>query len=307
MSMKHTVLVTCARGTVGAETVGRLASAGLDVKAGVRTAGELGMRHPRVREVVCDFENRSSLQAALDGVQSLVLITPVDPASADYAARSIDAAKVAGVQHIVRLSGAIATLADTALGSWHASAESHLARSGIPHSVLRPTLFMQNFATYYRPDSLGYFYVASGDACANYVDVRDVADVAAHLVETRAVSTSPLLITGPEPIRSKDVALCLSAVSGRTIRSGRISPRQAALAMRLMGLPRWAVAAFRQIHELICEGFYDCTSNAVSHAVARPPRSVSEFASDHAATFADPGAGWPASLGARILLHLAPT
>lgn len=305
--MKHSVLVTCSRGTVGTQTVQRLASAGFDVSAGVRSAGDLRTRNPGVHEVVCDFERPSTVEEALDGVQSVVLITPVCPESAEYAMRFIDAAKAAGVQHVVRLSGAIASLAtETALGSWHASVENHLARSGLAFSVLRPTLFMQNFATYYRPDSLGYFYIASGDARANYVDVRDVADVATHLVEKGSASALPLLITGPASVRSTEVARCLSAASGRTIRNGFISPRQAALAMRLMGLPGWAVAAFKQIHELICDGFYDCHSDAVLEAIARPPTSVSLFASDHAATFAKAGAGWANSVGARMLLRLAP-
>jgi uncharacterized protein YbjT (DUF2867 family) len=236
-----------------------------------------------------------------------VLITPVCPESAEYAIRFIDIAKSCGVQHVVRISGAIAELgSSTMLGSWHRSVEEHLSRSGLSFSVVRPTLFMQNFASYYRPDSLGYFYLPSGEGRANYIDARDIADVVVHLIQTGVESTAPLLLTGPAPLHRTEVARLFSAATGRKIRSGRITPRQAALGMRLMGLPRWAVGAFREVHELICEGFYESRSDVVLEKSWHQPRSLSVFACDNAAAFETPNAGWASSLAAKVLVGLAP-
>jgi uncharacterized protein YbjT (DUF2867 family) len=260
-----------------------------------------------VQEVIFDFDQKASVQRALVGVETVLLITPVCPESAEYAVQFIDEAKRSGVRHIVRLSGLIAgSSSETMLGRWHASAEDHLVRSGIAYSILRPTLFMQNFATYYRPDAMGYFYVASGAGRANYVDVRDVAEVAARLIEHGPISSEPFTVTGPAGLPSSDVAHALSAAAGRKIVSGRITPRQAALAMRLMGMPRWAVAAFRQIHELMCEGFYDRVSDAVMEQTNRQPRPFTLFASDYASVFAGRGAGWASSLAAQMLVRVAP-
>jgi uncharacterized protein YbjT (DUF2867 family) len=305
--MKHPILVTCSQGAVASRVIPRLASAGVGVKAGVRTLRREAGNTPFVQPVVCDFAQRASVQRALAEVETVFLVTPVSPKSADHAAQFIDEAREAGVRHIVRLSGMIAASGtETLLGRWHASTEDHLARSGIPCSILRPTLFMQNFATYYRPDAMGFFYVACGSGRANYVDVRDVAEVATHLVERGAACPAPLTLTGPAALRVGEVADALSAAAGRSIVSGRITPRQAALAMRLMGMPRWAVAGFRQIHELMCEGFYDSVSGAVPEQTGRPPRSFARFASDHASVFAGRGAGWTSSLAARALVRVAP-
>jgi uncharacterized protein YbjT (DUF2867 family) len=305
--MKHPVLVTCSRGTVGTSVVQRLAAAGVGVRAGVHALSREATKTPLVSEVICDFEQRASVQRALADVESVILITPVCPESAEYAARFIDEAKQTGVRHIVRLSGLIAASgSETTLGQWHASAEGHLVQSGIAHSILRPTLFMQNFATYYRPDALGYFYVASGTGRASYVDARDVAEVAAHLIEHGPVSSEPLTLTGPAALHSSDAAHALSVVAGRKIVNGRITPRQAALAMRLMGMPGWAVAAFRQIHDLMCDGFYDCVSDAVMEKTNAQRRPFERFASDYASVFAGRGAGWASSIAAQVLVRVAP-
>jgi uncharacterized protein YbjT (DUF2867 family) len=304
---KHSILVTCSHGTVGNKTVQRLAAAGLRLRAGVHAMKAVPTATGNVQPVLCDFDQRASVQRALAGVETALLITPVCPAAVDYAARFIDDARECGVRHVVRLSAVVATSNTSAmLGQWHASTELHLVRSGIAHSILRPTLFMQNFATYYRPDSLGYFYVASGMADANYIDARDVADVAAHLLEHGPRSDGPLMLTGPASLCSSDVAVALSQAAGRQIMNGRITPRQAAVAMRLIGMPGWATTAFRQIHELMCEGFYDCTSFAVLEETGRTPRTIARFASDHKAFFASPGSGWANSLAARLLLRIAP-
>lgn len=306
--MHSPILVTCSRGTVGSQVVKQLTASGRQVKAGVHAAPTEAGTSASVQEVHCDFSKPISVRRALEGVQAVMLITPVCPESADYAMAFIDEAKQAGVRQIVRLSGAIAAdESGAALGRWHRAAEDHLVTSGIDYSILRPTLFMQNFATYYRPDSLGYLYVACGAGRANYVDARDVAESAVRIIEGGQSTNMRQLLTGPAPLSSGEVAAALSASAGRKIASAQITPRQAALAMRLMGMPQWAVAAFKEIHELMWAGFYASSpSDAMARLLEGPPRSIQKFAADYSDAFATGGAGWASSIAARLLVRVAP-
>jgi uncharacterized protein YbjT (DUF2867 family) len=305
--MEPRVLVTCANGTVGSEVVARLLAAGRSVRAGVRRkAWAKESERSGGATVECDFERTETLKRALCDIDSAVLITPVSPRSVDDAIRFIDLARRAGVRRIVRLSGAIASdTSGAALGRWHRAAEEYLTASGLEHVVVRPTLFMQNFIRYYRPDALGNIYLPSGAARINHVDAHDVAQVLANLAAPGAAGAGrTFLATGPQALCAAELAVVLSDAAGRSVRSARIAPRQAAIAMRTMGMPLWAVRAFQEVHELMRDGFYDFDAPTIAQICNRPPCSFTAFARREAGLLRQPGAGFAMSIAARFLVRL---
>src|SRR5438094_9573203 len=94
----------------------------------------------------------------------------------------VDAAKRAGVRHIVKLS-LIGVDAGPRfmLGEWHAANEQHIRESGLAFTFLRPNSFMQNFITYFPPRN-GAIYLPWGTGTASFVDTRNIASVAAEVV-----------------------------------------------------------------------------------------------------------------------------
>jgi uncharacterized protein YbjT (DUF2867 family) len=91
------ILVTGATGNVGSETVRLLADQQQPVRALVRDPSRL--QRAGVDVVTGDFDDPGSLDAAMDGVDTVVLVSPAIP---PQEISVIDAAVRAGVTHAVK-------------------------------------------------------------------------------------------------------------------------------------------------------------------------------------------------------------
>ena len=184
------ILVTGATGRVGSEIVRALVAARAPVRAFVRdrerAAEILG---PDVELAVGDFGDRSSVRAALDGVDALLLSCADDPRRVDWERAAIDEAIDAGVGRVVKLStiGA-APDAPVAFWQWHGLVEDYLRASGAPFVVLRSSFSMSNPGLRVAPD---------GTARVAMVDPRDVGAAAAMVLQGVGEDGRTYTLTGP--------------------------------------------------------------------------------------------------------------
>src|SRR5262249_12397242 len=138
--------VTGAAGLNGAAAVHEFARHGEPIRALVRNraqARELD-ESPTVELVEGDMLVPETLGPALDGADRVLLISSSSPRMAETQCTFIDAAKKAGVDHIVKFSGLNAAV-DSAFRftRMHGEIERHLERSGLAWTHLRPSQFMQ--------------------------------------------------------------------------------------------------------------------------------------------------------------------
>ena len=137
----------------------------------------------------------------------------------------IEAATRAGIERIVKLSANGARPDNpVALMRWHAQGECTLEDSGLGHTVLRPQLYMQNFLRFGPSISAeGRFTAPMGDRRFAFVDVRDVARVAAAALLEEAHAGAAYVVSGPEtpPRRS-------ARPSGRRSRTNPRTPKPSA-------------------------------------------------------------------------------
>lgn len=109
-----------------------------------------------VRVIKGDLDDRSSLDAAVDGAQGVFSVTsfwdrtPGSTRGPEREARQgknlLDAAKAAGVAHVVQASGAGVTIAPSlAVNRGKLEVEEHGLSLGIPLTILRSVFFMDNF------------------------------------------------------------------------------------------------------------------------------------------------------------------
>src|SRR3954452_18013711 len=96
------ILVTGANGTVGSETVSQLVEAGRRVRALVRESAKATHFGPEVEIVLGDLARRERLSAACAGVEKAVVLS-TGPELSTLEGNAYDAAKNAGVEHIVKL------------------------------------------------------------------------------------------------------------------------------------------------------------------------------------------------------------
>ncbi|WP_440991732.1 NmrA family NAD(P)-binding protein [Haloarchaeobius baliensis] len=208
------VLVTGATGTVGSHVCTELVEHGDSiVRAAVRDPA--GYDGPVDEVVAFDFTDPATYRAAFADVDSLFLVRP--PAISRVArdvVPALAAAVGAGVEHVVFLS---VIGADRNPLVPHAKIESWLSDSGVDTAFLRASFFMQNLLTEHLAEvRAGELFVPAGRGETSFVDARDVAAVAAVLLERSR--TGAYDITGPESLTYHEVAAILSAELDHDVR-----------------------------------------------------------------------------------------
>ena len=181
--MPEKVLVTNATGKAGRECCRALSDAGYTVFGTTRSehSGK-SLTNIGVTPVVCDYTKEMPKALQVSGAKLLLFITDFFKAAKNNAdteeahgKHAVDAAKAAGIQHTIFVSVADAEKFPRACTHLLAKPriEAYLRASGIPHSILRPGTFFENFddAANFNPLKKGkLFFLMTEKAkfCATY-------------------------------------------------------------------------------------------------------------------------------------------
>jgi uncharacterized protein YbjT (DUF2867 family) len=130
---------------------------------------------------------------------------------------------------------------------------------------------------------LGEIRTAAGDGKLGWVDARDIAASAAVLLADLDMDArSDYLITGPHGMSYPQAAQIITAQTGRQVRVERITEEEQAAAYRASGMPAQFADALAAVERAIKTGREDQVSTAVLDLTGHPPRTFTEFVSDHA-------------------------
>jgi uncharacterized protein YbjT (DUF2867 family) len=277
------ILVTGASGKVGSRLVPRLAARdGVAVRAFVRDADRAAPLRACGAELARGtFEDAGAVRAAVDGVDTLVLITAASPAAADQAGAFLAAARAAGVRKIVRLSVFRAAADGPAdVTRLHGRTDDALRRTGLTYVILRPPFFMQNLVGMAAPSIVrdGTLPFGVGDGRLGLIDLRDVVECVEAGAVSDACDDEVVTLTGPESLGFGDVAGRLALALGRPVRYVPVSPEAVAQAIRALGLGDWYAGVMRDLCRAYGENWGDVTTNGVARLTGHPPRSVDAFA-----------------------------
>ncbi len=276
------ILVIGGTGTVGSALLRNLVAGGENVVAATRDPSrKLGHNIATVRY---DFDDPSTVDAALDGVDRIFYLTrPADPRAAEVAAPLFEKARALGVRHIVNMS-ALGASDDSALRQ----VELALEASGVPYSLLRPNWFMQNFSSGNYGDMIrgqrGLFLPGAAAACS-FIDIHDIAAVAAKLLVGRKPTGTTYVLTGPESLRFAQVAQKISAVAGSPITYMPISDADLASALAAQGMPDYVTDFMLGLFRAMRSGQNAAVTSDVHSILGHAPRSFAAFASESVASF----------------------
>lgn len=282
------ILITGATGTNGQELVRQLAAAGHRVRALVRNpAKAANLNGVNVELAVGDFDQPTTLDAALRGIEKAFLLTPVAEHFVERQTAFIQAAKRAGVRHLVKFSGMGADArASSELLRLHAQTDEMLRRSDVPFTILQPNAFHQNMlGSVGAIKAQGRFYLPLKNAAQSTVDVRDINAVACKALTSSSHEGKAYVITGPEALTFRQVADKLSAVVGRKIEYVDVPLSAAADGMRQSGMPEWNVRVVAELLGYFASGAAATVTDTDPRLLGRPAISFEQFAKEYRAAF----------------------
>jgi uncharacterized protein YbjT (DUF2867 family) len=280
-------LLTGSTGSVGLSLAKLLSQRGIPYRAMVRDvakASALGLAGAEWMQG--DFQDPASLRQALDGIERVFLLAPPVENIDRIEARFLDIAAACGVSHIVNLSAVGAGVGvPHRFGQWHGQTEKYLHESNMDFTILRPNFFMQNLLTMTAMVQEGTLYVPAGEGKAPFVDVRDIAAVAASCLTETGHEGKTYEVTGPASIGYSDIAATLSHVLGRTINYVDIPVEAAKSSMLEMGMPAWLVDALNELNVGLKENRFGLVTDVVSEIGHKTPINFDSFVRDHIEVF----------------------
>jgi uncharacterized protein YbjT (DUF2867 family) len=230
----------------------------------------------RAATTVFDWHDESTWAPALDGVTNMFVIGP--GSSTDWSpelTRLLHLANHKGTNHVVLLSArGVEFLPDGAVRR----AEQALQQGPIPWTILRPSHFAQNFTEAMFVPVDGRIVAPVGAGAEPFIDVADVAAVAATVMTKREHDGRILALSGPEALTFDAAAARLQQATGTSIRFEDESDTDHIQRLRAAGTPemyiRWRMAMLNGIRS----GADSYLSTGVPDVLQRPATSFTTWA-----------------------------
>ena len=281
------ICVTGAGGTLSCEVIRQLEGQAIPFRAAYfsERAAEIA-RARGIEAVTIDYNHPETLRAAFHACDRLFLLGPNALNQTELELNAVDAAKAAGVRHIVKQSVMGAAGEAYSLAKIHRPVEKAIETSGLAWTFLRPNSFMQNAVTFMSPTirAEGAFYSASGQARISHIDVRDLAAVAVAALTTDGHDRKIYTLSGPEALTYDDVADELSKVLGRAIRHVSLPAADLRAGMLAEGMPEAIADRMLDLERYFRENRASAITDDVTRVTGSAPRRFADYVRDTVAT-----------------------
>jgi uncharacterized protein YbjT (DUF2867 family) len=275
------ILVVGASGTVGTELVKELRAKGHEVVRATSKATP-GRDQRRI-----DLVTREGLDRVFDGIDKAFLLSPpghVNPH--ELLNPVIDAAAQARLQKVVLMTAMNANASDDLPMR---QAELRLERSGLAWNTVRPNWFMQNFNSFWLQGILEantVFLPVGHAARTSFIDARDIAAVAAVLLDGSRFDGRDFDLTGPESLTHDEAAAHIAAATGKPVKFQDITPAEMLQGLLKAGLPEPYAQFLLVILDYLKQGYAERRTDAVADITGRQPGSFAQYARDYRAAWA---------------------
>ena len=280
-----TYLITGATGDVGSKVVKQLIQRGERPRVFARNAEKAHAQFGDKVDIVSgDLSDAASLQRALAGVEKLFLVNS-GPQIPVLDGLAVQAAKTAGVRHIVKLSS-LDVEQKLAIGAWHAKGEAAIRASGIRFTFVRPTGFMSNLLAWSRAIvAEGIVRSSTGDGKRPFIHSEDIAAVAVRALTADDYVGKALPITGPQSLSFAEITEKIGSAIGRQLKYQPVSDEEAGRRFSATGASAEEVAAHVELWRAIREGRVGATTNEVERILGRKPIALDQWLVENAPAF----------------------
>lgn len=225
------ILVVGASGQLGGAIARQLLAGGEAIRAMSRDPQKLGALRAAGAELVAgDLRDPESLANACAGVERIVTTAHASGGAGDNAPelvdgagnrKLIDAAKAAGVQHVVFISNTLATPdSPVAFYRLKAASEAYLRDSGLGYTIIRAAPLMDLMVTLFgEPIAKGQTarIFGSGANPISFIAIEDVARFAVLALSDPSARDRVITVGGPEALTAREIAETVARVTRKPL------------------------------------------------------------------------------------------
>ena len=277
MTSLPVIAVTGSTGGLGRFVADNLAKANVPQRLLVRDPS----RAPRLPGSIVypmSYSDSAAAADALEGVEVLLMISASESEDRlDQHRAFVDSAEAAGVKHIVYTSffGASPTSTFT-LGRDHYVTEKYIEATGIPHTFLRDSLYLDFMDALVGDD--GVIRGPAGDGRVAAVARQDIARVASVVLRDPGAHRGLTYdLTGREALTLTEVADILSEYRGKRVTFYDENLEEAYASRAKYSAPDWQVDAWVSTYTAIAAGELARLTDDVERVTGLAPMTLREF------------------------------
>jgi NAD(P)H dehydrogenase (quinone) len=267
------IVVTAATGQLGRHVVDGLREQGVKFVAGARnTAADLGVE---TREL--DYSRPETLESALQGAEKVLLISGSELGQrvAQHTA-VVEAAKKAGVRHIIYTSAPHADTTELVLAPEHKATEEAILASGIAYTFLRNGWYHENYVeTIKLGAENGEIVGAAGDGRVASAARKDFADAAVAVLTQPGHENKVYELTGDVAWTFPEFAEEITKVAGRPVSYRSLSVPEFQQHLVSVGTPPEIAGFVAALDGNIAAGVLGHTPGDLRTLIGRPTTPVS--------------------------------
>ena len=276
------IVVPATSGHLGRLIVTELLDRGVpagDIVAGARNLDAItDLAEAGVRTTVIDYDDPSTVEAALSSGDTFVLISGKDLANRQRQhADAIAAAKRAGAGHIVYTSGLRAAQSPSPIAASHAPTEDDVRDSGLPFTIVRNGWYTENYAaTIPAVRDSGVLLASVGEGRVASATRRDFAQAVGAVVTSDGHLGKTYELSGDVAWDYSDLAAALSEVLGREVAYQAVSSEDHLQVLKGAGVPEQFAEMGVAVDAGIAAGAFAYQNGDLARLIGRPTTPLVE-------------------------------
>ena len=224
------------------------------------------------------YDKSEDTVKSLEGIEVLFMVSGSEnPDRVQQHKDFIDAAKVAGVSHIIYLSFYNASKNSIfTLGRDHYATEEYIKESGFKYTFLRDNFYADFFVDLCR--EYGEIKGPAGNGKVSAVVRSDVSEVAAKILENPGKwENQTLNMTGPEELLMTEIVKAVSEYFGKEIKYIEETVEEAYESRKIWKAEQWEYDSWVSTYTAIAENEQSGISNDIEKVLGRKATSLVEY------------------------------
>lgn len=229
----------------------------------------------------CSYEYSDEAIAALSGIDVLFMISAKEnPERLQQHLAFIDAAKAAGVKHIVYTSFYNASPNSTfTLARDHAATEQYIKEKGLTYTFLRDNFYIDFFVD--MACQYGEIKGPAGNGKVSAVVRSDVANVAVEILKNpEKWANQTLNMTGPEELTLSEMAEQISHSLGKTVTYVEETVEEAYESRKIWQAEQWEYDSWVSTYTAIAKGEQAGLSDDIERVLGKASTSLVKYLRD---------------------------